>query len=249
MPFTDPPAVHGVVESILYVENVPAAAAFFAEVLGLKALQGDGTRFQALDAGGRGVLLLFKRGGTLTPQPVPTGGCIPPHDGSGPHHIAFAIDDATYPQWLSCLQGRGIAIESETRWERGGRSIYFRDPDGHLVDVQQRRHQQLVVCRSLRQWSLRVAVSTSGTGDRVMTSPDGFTWTPRVSASDNDWRSVTYGNGLFVAVAQTGTGNRVMTSPDGITWTSRTSAADYNWLEVRATAVASSSLSLAPMGF
>jgi len=60
----------------------------------------------------------------------------------------------------------------------------------------------------------------------------GITWTSRTSAADNQWRSVTYGNGLFVAVSDSGTGNRVMTSPDGITWTSRTSAADNQWWSV-----------------
>jgi hypothetical protein len=79
---------------------------------------------------------------------------------------------------------------------------------------------------------LFVAVSDTGTGNRVMTSPDGITWTIRTSAADNDWRSVTYGNGLFVAVSESGIGNRVMTSPDGITWTIRTSAADYLWRSV-----------------
>ena len=44
-------------------------------------------------------------------------------------------------------------------------------------------------------------------------------WTLQNSASDNNWTSVTYGNGLFVAVANSGTGNRVMTSYDGINWT------------------------------
>ncbi len=37
-----------------------------------------------------------------------------------------------------------------------------------------------------------------------MTSPDGITWTPRASAADNEWSSVTFGNGLFVAVASGG---------------------------------------------
>jgi hypothetical protein len=65
---------------------------------------------------------------------------------------------------------------------------------------------------------LFVAVSSTGTGNRVMTSPDGINWTIRTSAADNGWLSVTYGNGLFVAVSQlSATG--VMTSPDGITWT------------------------------
>ena len=79
---------------------------------------------------------------------------------------------------------------------------------------------------------LFVAVSTSGSNDHVMTSPDGVNWTSRTPAAQNQWRSVTYGNGLFVAVAGTGTGNRIMTSPDGITWTSRTSTADIGWESV-----------------
>ena len=79
---------------------------------------------------------------------------------------------------------------------------------------------------------LYVAVAGSGTGNRVMTSPDGITWTIRTSAADNPWYGVCYGNGLFVAVSYSGTGNRVMTSPDGITWTLRTSAADNGWYSV-----------------
>ncbi|MDP2218521.1 MAG: hypothetical protein Q8J68_14685 [Methanolobus sp.] len=78
------------------------------------------------------------------------------------------------------------------------------------------------------------AVANSGTGNRVMTSPDGITWTIRTSAADNSWFSVCWSPGLalFCAVAYTGTGNRVMTSPDGITWTIRTSAADNSWFSV-----------------
>ena len=62
---------------------------------------------------------------------------------------------------------------------------------------------------------LLVAVAYTGTGDRVMTSPDGINWTTRSSAADNDWYSVTWAKelGLLVAVAASGTGNRVMTSP------------------------------------
>ncbi len=76
---------------------------------------------------------------------------------------------------------------------------------------------------------LFVAVSSTGSSNRVMTSPDGITWTARASAADNQWSDVTYGNGLFVAVSFTGSGNRVMTSPDGINWTSRLSATENNW--------------------
>jgi catechol 2,3-dioxygenase-like lactoylglutathione lyase family enzyme len=128
------PAIRGVVESILYVADLPVAVTFYREVLGLEPLTGDGERFQAFDAGGLGVLLLFKRGGTLVPLPAPRG-FIPPHDGAGPHHIAFAIDEADYAGWCERLAAHGVAIESETHWRRGGRSVYFRDPDGHLLEL------------------------------------------------------------------------------------------------------------------
>ncbi len=75
------------------------------------------------------------------------------------------------------------------------------------------------------------AVSETGTGNRVMTSPDGIAWTARTSAVDNNWLFVCWAPeaGLFCAIANSGTGNRVMTSPDGITWTARASSADNNW--------------------
>jgi len=77
-----------------------------------------------------------------------------------------------------------------------------------------------------------VAVSNTGSGNRVMTSDDGINWETQTSAADNNWLSVCYGHGMFVSVANTGVGNRVMTSKDGITWYTRNSAADNGWREV-----------------
>ena len=79
-----------------------------------------------------------------------------------------------------------------------------------------------------------VAVSSTGTVNRVMTSANGTTWVSRVAPADNEWKSVCWAPALslFVAVASSGTGNRVMTSPDGVTWTPRTSATENNWTSV-----------------
>lgn len=129
------PAINGVVETILYSDDLERATRFYCDVLGLTPMKGDGERFQALDSGANRVLLLFKRGGTLTAQTVPSGGVIPPHDGHGPLHLAFAINAADYEPWGVRLRERGVEVESETQWERGGRSIYFRDPDNHLVEL------------------------------------------------------------------------------------------------------------------
>ncbi len=129
-----PPPIDGILESILYVDDLPRAVAFYRDELGLTPMTGDPARFQTFSVAGRQVLILFKRGGTLQPTAVP-GGVIPPHDGSGPHHIGFAVTPAAYEQWRSRLAARGIPIESETTWERGGRSLYFRDPDQHLLEL------------------------------------------------------------------------------------------------------------------
>ena len=48
-----------------------------------------------------------------------------------------------------------------------------------------------------------------------------ITWTER-NAPNGNWRSVTYGSGLFVAVGSASGSNDAMTSPDGVTWTSQT---------------------------
>ena len=63
------------------------------------------------------------------------GGTIPPHDGHGPLHIAFAISRDELAEWETRLAAHGIAIEGRTKWSRGGESVYFRDPDGHLLEL------------------------------------------------------------------------------------------------------------------
>jgi catechol 2,3-dioxygenase-like lactoylglutathione lyase family enzyme len=128
------PPMRGVVETALYVDDLPRATAFYRDVLGLKPMMGDAQKFQAFDSGSGRVLLLFKRGTALEPVPAPVG-IIPPHDGQGPLHIAFAIDDRDYGGWCARLSSLGIALESETHWQRGGRSVYFRDVDQHLVEL------------------------------------------------------------------------------------------------------------------
>jgi hypothetical protein len=80
---------------------------------------------------------------------------------------------------------------------------------------------------------LFVAVAADGATNRVMTSPDGITWTARTSADETtQWEGITYAAGLFVAVGSAGAGNRVMTSPDGITWTARTASEASDWQSV-----------------
>jgi len=121
-----------VIETSLYVDDLDRAARFYEDVLGLPVLTAD-SRFRAYNVGDVGVLLLFRRGATLATVRMP-GGTIPPHDGHGPLHIAFAVGADQLAKWEGRLSGHGIAIEGRTDWARGGHSIYFRDPDGHLLE-------------------------------------------------------------------------------------------------------------------
>lgn len=130
---TTEPQLNGVIETALYVDDLDRAAEFYGEVLGLAAMTSD-KRFRAYAVGGRSVLLLFKRGSTLQTVTLP-GGTIPPHDGHGPLHVAFAVAAADLHHWEHRLADSGIAIEGRTDWPRGGRSVYFRDPDGHLLEL------------------------------------------------------------------------------------------------------------------
>jgi glyoxalase family protein len=57
-------------------------------------------------------------------------------DGPGQtHHIAFGVpDDAQELAWLERIGGIGVPI-SEVRDRQYFHSIYFRDPDGHLLEI------------------------------------------------------------------------------------------------------------------
>jgi catechol 2,3-dioxygenase-like lactoylglutathione lyase family enzyme len=120
-------------ETALYVDDMDRAAAFYRDVLGLRVLDAS-PRLVAMDAGRATLLLLFRRGATLAGAGT-AGGWIPPHDGEGPAHLAFAVAAGDLASWETRLGEHGIQIESRVRWERGGESIYFRDPDGHSVEL------------------------------------------------------------------------------------------------------------------
>ena len=125
--------ITGVVETAIHVEDVARSEEFYGGLFGFEKLAGDG-RFCSFAVPGNAVFLLFKKGGTLEPVPTP-GGMIPPHDGSGHMHFAFKIPVESLAACERELAERGIAIESRVNWPRGGTSLYFRDPDEHLVEL------------------------------------------------------------------------------------------------------------------
>jgi catechol 2,3-dioxygenase-like lactoylglutathione lyase family enzyme len=125
--------IGGILETALYVADPARSADFYRRLFGFGRLL-DSERLVALEVAGRNVPLLFLRGATDEPFALP-GGVIPPHGGSGQNHLAFSIAAGDVEPWRRRLESEGIPVEGEVTWPGGARSLYFRDPDGHLVEL------------------------------------------------------------------------------------------------------------------
>jgi len=121
------PKTDGFLEASLYVADVTSSVQFYERIFGFRVISDFAGRGCAMQAGNRQVLLLFQKGGSRTMRS--------PHDGEGELHLAFAIPAAEWMSWEVWLAENGIAVEEKRTWELGGQSLYFRDPDRHLLEV------------------------------------------------------------------------------------------------------------------
>ena len=122
-----PPKLTGVLETALYVDDPARSARFYQQLFGFESIGGD-DRLVALSVAGRHVLLVCKRGASLA-----LGATA--HDASGQQHLCFAVEAAELDRWEKWLAENKVEIIERRTWERGGRSVYFRDPDGHLLEL------------------------------------------------------------------------------------------------------------------
>jgi catechol 2,3-dioxygenase-like lactoylglutathione lyase family enzyme len=127
------PSVGRVLETSLYVDELERSIDFYTRLFGFEKMVAD-DRFCALNVRGEQVLLLFRKRGTLEPMVFP-GGILPPHHGDGQTHLAFTIAREDEEEWTKSLSAANVPIESRVTWPRGGFSLYFRDPDGHLLEL------------------------------------------------------------------------------------------------------------------
>jgi catechol 2,3-dioxygenase-like lactoylglutathione lyase family enzyme len=122
-----------ILETCLSVADLARSREFYEGLFGYKVMASD-ERFCALNVGGRQVLLLFRRGSDPDGTVLPFGR-IPPHGTQGSSHIGFSVSADSLPAWQSLLKKRNVEVESTFTWPKGGTSIYFRDPDGHLLEL------------------------------------------------------------------------------------------------------------------
>lgn len=127
------PPVTRFLECGLYVADLDRARAFYERVFGFAVMFAD-PRMVALDVPNREALLLFRSGASAAPNESPFG-IIPGHGATGPQHLCFAIPADALAAWEAHLAALGLTVESRVTWGGGGRSLYFRDPDGHSLEV------------------------------------------------------------------------------------------------------------------
>lgn len=155
------PQLSHILETILYTKSADKSREFYKGILGLQPL------FEAPRGTGYAIgttnLLIFNLGETtedLVDDPSKPEYLIPKH-GPSQHLLDVLLDDSKKPsgattnslhqhycfavntraeveQWERHLQGSGVSILGKKNWERGGLSVYFSDPDGHVAEIASR---------------------------------------------------------------------------------------------------------------
>ena len=128
-----PPLIAGVLETAVYVDDLGQAHHFYGGNLGLECIL-DTPRMLTYAVAPGQVLLIFRRGMTRE-DTESSGGMVPGHHSEGPAHFAFAIGAAAYDEWKGHLAREGVPIVSEVQWPKGGRSLYFNDPDDNVLEM------------------------------------------------------------------------------------------------------------------
>lgn len=117
-----------VLETVLYVDDLDAAAHFYGDVLGLEQASRQPGIFVFFRLDGQ-MLLLFD------PAAAARSRGVPAHGAKGPGHACFAVPEAELAAWAARLEAAGVAIEQWQDWPKGGRSFYFRDPAGNSLEL------------------------------------------------------------------------------------------------------------------
>ena len=123
----DRPSLNGILETALYVSDISRSREFYEGLFGFHAVA-EGERLTALAIRPGQVLLLCRKRASANLANSA-------HDGDGQLHLAFAVPATDLAAWERRLAERNVAIVERRTWELGGQSVYFRDPDGHLLEL------------------------------------------------------------------------------------------------------------------
>jgi catechol 2,3-dioxygenase-like lactoylglutathione lyase family enzyme len=134
-----PPKLGQVVETILYTSSAPELSAWYTSIMGITPFVSSPT-FAGFSLPNNTILLLFDRSST-TNDKVSLSGTIPKHGtetGLG-QHISFACDgEKQFKDWEKWFEEKEVEVLGKVNWERGGKSIYVKDWEGHVIEVMTR---------------------------------------------------------------------------------------------------------------
>ncbi len=121
------PVLSKIKETCINVVDMDRTEQFYHGILGLEVIAKDDRLifFRV----GTDLLLCFDTDKTKDQVSPPW------HEARGFQHFAFECSTEDYERWKTVIRENNIAIEDEITWKTGKRSFYFRDPDGHCVEI------------------------------------------------------------------------------------------------------------------
>lgn len=126
-----PPPLRRVLETVLYYDDEAPMHRFYSETLGMREIGAEPGRFLFFRAG-ESVFLLFER------ERARSQSHLPPHGADGCVHTCFEVPQESYADWKRHLEAAGVELSEEVDWPGGGRSFYFADPAGNLLEIADR---------------------------------------------------------------------------------------------------------------
>jgi catechol-2,3-dioxygenase len=134
-----PPKLGQIVETVLYTSDLGKLSAWYKDVLGLESFI-ELPAVVGFELPNNTLLLIFDRLLT-TEDRVVEGGIIPRHGsitGLG-QHISFAcLNMDELDEWEKHFQSKNVEIVGRMEWEKGGKSIYVKDWEGHVIEIMTR---------------------------------------------------------------------------------------------------------------
>lgn len=128
MPDANPfKSIQAVDYTVIYARDLPAITTFYETVLGFDLTRTLSPTWREYNIGPN-IFVLAKPGPTATDAPVPTG--------SAALQLAFKVSRETVDLCATALAAQNIAILSPpTDRDFGHRTLFFRDPDGNLLEI------------------------------------------------------------------------------------------------------------------
>lgn len=120
-------AIRAIDYTVIFVRDMDAMRRFYGDVLGFPLLRELSPRWIEYGVG-ENTLALARPGRTAADPPVP--------DGTAALQLAFKVAVAEVDACAAALLRQGVALLSPpTDQDFGHRTLFFRDPDGNLLEI------------------------------------------------------------------------------------------------------------------